>query len=139
MSPRLTRIIATLGPASSRQEVIDDLVAAGVDLFRLNFSHGDRDEHAQRIAQVRKAAASAGRHVAILQDLSGPKIRTGQMQEGGVQLRAGKHLIIQADNCVGTSERISTILPEIIPDLKIGDPVLVEFIYNLLIIISTDG
>jgi pyruvate kinase len=79
---RLTKIIATLGPASNTDAAIDELIAAGVDVFRLNFSHGTHDEHATLIRRVREAGERAGRHVAILQDLSGPKIRTGRLEDG---------------------------------------------------------
>ena len=74
---RHTKIIATVGPASSDEAVLDELIAAGVDVMRLNFSHGTHAEHAAVFDRIRKAAARADRHVAILQDLSGPKIRTG--------------------------------------------------------------
>ena len=70
---RLTKIIATIGPASSAESAIDALIAAGTDVFRLNFSHGTHEEHGATITRIRAAAARAGRHVAILQDLSGPK------------------------------------------------------------------
>ena len=77
---RQTKIIATLGPASSSPEVIDALLAAGVDIFRLNFSHGTHDSHAEVYRRVRDAAARRGCIVAVMQDLSGPKIRTGPLR-----------------------------------------------------------
>jgi pyruvate kinase len=78
---RHTRIIATLGPSTSTAESIQALVEAGVDIFRLNFSHGTRETHAALVAEVREASRKAGRFVAILQDLPGPKIRIGPMRE----------------------------------------------------------
>ncbi|MEZ5289284.1 MAG: pyruvate kinase, partial [Vicinamibacterales bacterium] len=90
---RHTKIIATLGPASSDERTIAALVDAGVDVFRLNFSHGTHAEHAARFATVRDLAARAGRHIAVLQDLSGPKIRTGVLAGGQpIELTAGQPL-----------------------------------------------
>jgi pyruvate kinase len=83
---RRTKIVATLGPASTDPEVLDALVAAGVDVVRLNLSHGVVDEHLQRMADVRAAAARAGRPVGILADLPGPKIRCGGFGDRGVHL-----------------------------------------------------
>ena len=79
---RHTKIIATVGPASSEPAVLDALIAAGVDIIRLNFSHGTQSEHAGHFHQVREAAKRADRHVAILQDLSGPKIRPAFSKAG---------------------------------------------------------
>ena len=79
---RHTKIIATVGPASSSEGVVRDLVASGVDVFRLNFSHGTHETHAAVIARIRTAAEMAHRPIAILPDLSGPKIRTGTLRDG---------------------------------------------------------
>jgi pyruvate kinase len=79
---RHTKIVATLGPASDSDDVLDQLMVAGVDVFRLNFSHGTHETHAATYARLRAAADRAGRTVAVLQDLSGPKIRTGRHAGG---------------------------------------------------------
>jgi len=93
---RHTKIIATLGPASSDPATIDALIAAGADVFRFNFSHGTQAEHAARFRMVHEAAARAGRHIPVLQDLSGPKIRTGRLEGGQpIALLAGQPLIIE--------------------------------------------
>src|SRR5689334_18201306 len=90
---RKTKIIATLGPASNTDATIAELMTAGVDVFRFNFSHGTREQHEEVIARVRGAASKCGRHVALLQDLSGPKIRTGTLHHGEpIQLKAGDPL-----------------------------------------------
>ena len=95
VSMRHTKIIATVGPASADSAVLDALIAAGVDVFRLNFSHGTQAEHAAAFDRIRAAAARAGRHVAILQDLSGPKIRTGRLVGGKADpAEAGDPLVI---------------------------------------------
>src|SRR5262245_54494530 len=92
---RRTKIIATVGPASDRDGVLDAMIAAGTDIFRLNFSHGTHDTQAAAFERVRKAAARAGREVGILQDLAGPKIRTGRLKGGQpLELGAGDSLIV---------------------------------------------
>jgi len=78
---RKTKIIATVGPATSTEGPLRDLIAAGVDVFRLNFSHGSHEAHGEVVARIRALAAEAGRSVALLQDLSGPKIRTGLLRD----------------------------------------------------------
>src|SRR5687767_1502493 len=80
---RHTKIVATVGPASTSPNVLEELLLAGVDVFRLNFSHGSHESHQTLYRAIREAAKSAARHVAIMQDLSGPKIRTGPMEGGG--------------------------------------------------------
>ena len=106
---RRTKIIATLGPASASRRVVDELIAAGVDVFRLNFSHGTRESHAVAIEDVRRAAQEAGRIVAVLQDLSGPKIRTGTLRGGApVPLEAGAELRIVVGDAPGDATRVST-------------------------------
>src|SRR3954447_532319 len=101
---RRAKIVATLGPATDGHEA--ELVAAGLDVARLNFSHGTQAEHARRCAAVRAAAASLGRWVAVMQDLQGPKIRIGQLAGGGpVQLEVGQQLVISTHEVMGTAER----------------------------------
>jgi len=106
---RRTRIIATLGPASSSDAVVADLIGAGVDMFRLNFSHGTHEGHAAVLERVRRAAAKAGRVVSVLQDLSGPKIRTGRLRGGTtLSLVPGERLTIAVGAFEGQAGRIST-------------------------------
>jgi pyruvate kinase len=139
-SPRLTRIIATLGPASSSQGVIDALVAAGVDLFRLNFSHGDHADHAERISQVRTAAARAGRPVGVLQDLSGPKIRTGRLVDGRpIPLEPGGTLVIAAGDFVGGPGRVSTTYAPLVASVSPGDRLLLDDGFVELRVEACDG
>src|SRR5437762_13186097 len=102
---RQTKIIATVGPASDSDAVLDALIAAGVDIVRLNFSHGTQQTHAATFARVRAAAKRAKREVAILQDLGGPKIRTGPVDGGRpILLEPGQLLRIAAGELPGTSE-----------------------------------
>jgi pyruvate kinase len=124
---RRTKIVATLGPASSAPATLDGLIAAGVDVFRLNFSHGTHDIHAVTFRAVREAAARAGRHVAILQDLSGPKIRTGRLTGGTpIELKDGDQLRLAAGDEEGTRERIFTPYAELIESAKPGDRLLLD-------------
>ena len=87
-----TKIIATIGPASSSPAMISKLIRAGMDAARLNFSHGDRKDHKLRIRLIRSEAAKAGKHIAIIQDLQGPKLRVGAMKDGGVKLGRGSEI-----------------------------------------------
>jgi pyruvate kinase len=86
---RLTKIIATLGPASGSEEILRAMIAAGLDVARLNFSHGTPDDHLVMLEKVRRISAEEKRHVAILQDLCGPKIRLGKVKGGKVELKEG--------------------------------------------------
>ena len=106
---RQTRIIATLGPSSATPDGVPALIAAGVDIFRLNFSHGSHDQHATSVRLVREAAAAASRQVAILQDLSGPKIRTGRLAGGtSIPLPAGSRLRITTGDEEGVEGHVYT-------------------------------
>src|SRR5260370_2761146 len=106
---RHTKIIATVGPASDSDRMIDDLIAAGTDIVRLNFSHGTHQSQGATYARVRQAARRAGREVAILQALGGPKIRTGRLEAGRpLQLRSGDPLVIATGDFVGGPGRGST-------------------------------
>lgn len=124
---RHTKIIATLGPASDSDAALDDLIAAGVDIFRLNFSHGTHETHAATLERVRAAADRAGRVVAVLQDLSGPKIRTGRLAGGQpLVLRPGDELRIATGDVEGGPGRISTRYAELARSVRPGDGLLLD-------------
>ena len=123
---RKTKIIATVGPASDRDDTIRGLIGAGVDVFRLNFSHGDHASHAATIARIREAAAAVDRPVAILQDLSGPKIRTGRLVSGPLQLAAGESLVIEVGGFAGERGRISTTYADLPKALRPGNTLLLD-------------
>jgi pyruvate kinase len=124
---RHTKIIATLGPSSSQPEVIDSLIAAGCDIFRFNFSHGTQADHAARFHQVRQAAARAGKHIAILQDLSGPKIRTGLLEGGRpISLKEGDSLVIAVGDEPGRAGRVSTTYAPLATAVSKGDQLLLD-------------
>jgi pyruvate kinase len=104
---RRTKIVATIGPASRDPDTLARMVEAGMDVARLNFSHGSREVHAENTERLREAASRAGRQVAILQDLPGPKIRIGLVQDDVAELKPGEKLIlICGSDEVGNGERI---------------------------------
>ena len=124
---RRTKIIATLGPASATPEKLDALIAAGADVFRLNFSHGTHDSHAATFACVRDAARRASRHIAVLQDLSGPKIRTGSLAGGQpLSLGAGDELRIAAGESAGGPGKVFTPYGPLIESAQPGDRLLLD-------------
>jgi pyruvate kinase len=137
---RYTKIIATLGPASDAEETIDALIATGVDVFRLNFSHGTHAEHAERCARVREAAARSGGRVAVLQDLSGPKIRTGRLEGGTpLQLARGDTLVLEIGDGVGGPGHVFTAYAPLALALSPGDRLLLDDGYLELRVVDVSG
>src|SRR4051812_765420 len=106
---RRTKIVATIGPASAHPETLVRMIEAGMDVARLNFSHGSHEQHAETAQKVREAAGRAGRPVALLQDLPGPKLRIGPLVEGTVELKVGDKVIFECgnDNGHGDARRMS--------------------------------
>jgi pyruvate kinase len=123
---RATKIVATIGPASSTQDVLTRMLAAGVDVVRLNFSHGTAADHEQRAKLVRSAAQALGREVAIMADLQGPKIRIGKLADGKVTLRAGQRFILDADCELGNEERVGLDYKELPRDVGPGAILLLD-------------
>jgi pyruvate kinase len=124
---RRTKIVATLGPASQSAERIAQLIAAGMDMARLNFSHGNHDDHGRTLSLVREAAQQAGRPVAIMQDLQGLKIRTGLLAGGQpVELLAGQPFSITTRLVPGSAEQVSTTYQELPHDLRPGETLLIS-------------
>lgn len=136
---RRTRIVATLGPASNNAEVIDGLIARGVDVFRLNFSHGSHDDHARTYAMVRDATARAGNDVAVLADLCGPKIRVGRMEGGAVELRDGTELTVTTREVVGTPDLVPSQYAGLPRDVRPGARVLLDDGKLELEVLAVDG
>ncbi|MDB5824829.1 MAG: pyk [Herminiimonas sp.] len=123
---RATKIVATIGPASSDIETLTRMVQAGVDVVRLNFSHGKAQDHIDRARMVREVAASCGREVAIMADLQGPKIRVGRFENGKVQLTKGATFILDAACELGNQEQVGLDYKELPRDLKVGDVLLLN-------------
>ncbi len=123
---RRTKIVATLGPASSDPAVLERMIAAGMDVARLNFSHGSAEQHVERAQQVRDIAARLGRTVGILVDLQGPKIRIGKFAEGSVTLAEGDAFILDADCELGDHERVGLDYKELPENVAAGDTLLLD-------------
>ena len=124
---RATKIVATLGPASSDPALLERMVRAGVNVVRLNFSHGKAQDHIDRAAEVRAAARRAGREVAIMADLQGPKIRVGRFADGAVQLVNGAAFVLDASRTEpGDAAGVGLDYKELPRDVRAGDLLLLE-------------
>lgn len=118
---RRTKIVCTVGPSTSSPETIRRLIASDVDVFRINFSHGDRSSHLNEMATIRRQAERLGRTVAILQDLPGPKIRVGKLKGGSADLTKGAEFVLRADPVLGDENQVSVNNPTIIRSVRKGD------------------
>ena len=136
---RRTKIVATLGPRSADAASIRALIIAGVDMFRLNMSHGTHAEHAAAIAHIREHAAAQERHTAILVDLCGPKIRTGRFRESPLTLVAGREVTITTRDVVGDAELIPSQYERIADDVRVDDRVLLNDGAVELRVLGVDG
>jgi pyruvate kinase len=123
---RLTKIIATMGPACGSAECIRALIKGGLDVARLNFSHGTHDEHLAMLKTIRAAAKELGRPIAIMQDLCGPKIRVGELKSPSVELANGATIRIQKQAIAGDEKTISCTYPQIVDDVQAGDRILIN-------------
>ena len=135
--PRATKIVATLGPSSSSPDILEAMIRAGVNVVRLNFSHGTAQDHADRANMVRDAAQRAGTEVAIMADLQGPKIRVGKFAHGKVQLTNGAPFVLDAARTEpGDEEGVGLDYKELPRDVKAGDTLLLN---DGLIVLKVDG
>ncbi len=126
-SPRRAKIVATIGPASNTEHVFRELVRTGLDVARLNFSHGTQPEKVKLIQMIRKVAAEGGKPICILGDLQGPKIRTGRLRNRiPVSLKSGQHLTITPRDVAGTSQVIGTTFPTLAENLEEGSRILLS-------------
>ncbi|MBB5894391.1 pyruvate kinase [Kutzneria kofuensis] len=136
---RRAKIVCTLGPATSTPEKMRDLVAAGMDVARMNFSHGSHADHKQVYDLVRTTAAESGRAVGILADLQGPKIRLGTFAGGPVEWRTGDVVRVTVDDVAGTHDRVSTTYKNLAKDAKVGDRLLVDDGKVGLVVTAVEG
>jgi pyruvate kinase len=136
---RRAKIVATLGPATASYENIRAIIDAGVDVCRMNLSHGTYDVHEEVYRNVRQAAADAGRSVAVLVDLQGPKIRLGKFEGGPYDLVEGDTLTITIEDIIGNKDISSTTYKGLPGDVKPGDPLLIDDGKVALRVVSTDG
>src|SRR3954449_5067749 len=123
---RRTKIIATLGPASSSPEILTRLFQAGADVFRLNFSHGTHDDHARRFAMIRQLEERFDRPIGILADVQGPKLRVGRFSGGRVFLQTGQPFQLDLNPTPGNAQRVNLPHPEIIEAASIGCSLLLD-------------
>jgi pyruvate kinase len=136
---RNTKIVATLGPASGSAAVLDKLIDSGLDVARLNASHGTHEEHLQRIQLTRQLAARKGANVGILLDLQGPKIRLGKFETGSAELESGAPFTLTVEPVLGNEQRASTGYPLLARDVKPGDRILLADGAAELRVLSTNG
>jgi pyruvate kinase len=132
---RATKIVATIGPASSDSDTLVRMIQAGVDVVRLNFSHGKAQDHIDRAQLVRDAAAKCGREVAIMADLQGPKIRIGKFENGKINLENGSKFILDADIAMGNQAQVGLDYKDLPRDLKANDVLLLN---DGLIVLTVD-
>jgi pyruvate kinase len=134
-----TKIVATIGPASMPKDILKDMFLNGLNVCRLNFSHGGYDDHSQVIKNVRELNDELGLNVALLADLQGPKIRTHEMENNGINLIPGNELKIVVDKVLGNSDRISINYPNLPKEVKSSERILLDDGKIVLEVISTDG
>jgi pyruvate kinase len=124
---RKTKIVATVGPASESKEMLTNFAKAGVNVFRLNFSHGTHEDHLQRLKTVREISEELDINLAVLQDLQGPKIRTQLVENNGVEIKAGNTLtFVMDETLMGTSERVGTTYTSMYLDVQVGERILMD-------------
>jgi pyruvate kinase len=125
---RRTKIVATLGPATDDPKVLDEVIAAGVDVVRLNMSHGSHDDHAQRADWVRNRARASGRQVGVLADLQGPKIRIGKFRDGAIELTPGDLFVLDTDCGLddGDQARVGVTYPTLHEEVSRGDTLVLD-------------
>ncbi|MFP7299521.1 pyruvate kinase [Neobacillus niacini] len=123
---RKTKIVCTIGPASESVEKLTQLIEAGMNVARLNFSHGDFQEHGQRIQNIREASKLTGKTVAILLDTKGPEIRTNNMVNGAIELKSGDNITISMTEVEGTTEKFSVTYPGLVEDVHVGSKILLD-------------
>jgi pyruvate kinase len=121
-----TKIVCTIGPASESVELLEKLIESGMNVTRLNFSHGSHEEHGQRIQNIRRAASNTNKTVAILLDTKGPEIRTNDMENGSIELTEGTTVIISMNEVLGTPEKFSITYSGLIEDVHVGSKILLD-------------
>ena len=137
---RKTKIICTIGPASEKPEVLDKMIEAGMNVARLNFSHGTHEEHLQRIEHIREAAARSGRPLAIMLDTQGPEIRTGLLKDGKIILQSGERFILTTREVPGDEQAVHVNYPNLPREVDKGITILLaDGLISLLVEETTDN
>jgi len=137
--PQKTKIVCTIGPATRSAATIRALVRAGMDVARLNFSHGTPDEHAEVLERVRAASKRFGVPVAVLQDLSGPKVRLGEVRDGACVLRPRRTVVLTVENVVGDEQCLSVSYKQLAAEVRPRQPILINDGAVRLSVVETDG
>lgn len=122
---RRTKIVCTIGPASDSVEILKEMMLAGMNVARLNFSHGTHEEHARRVENIRRAAQEVGKNVALMLDTKGPEIRTGPVREGQVMLEAGQRIVLTGREVPGDAREVSVTYPDLARQLRPGQRILI--------------
>ena len=123
---RRTKIVATIGPSTQSESVITELIKAGVTTFRLNFSHGDHEDHAERIKTIRKVSSELDLHIGILQDLQGPKIRLGRFKDGPVKVKKGDIFSLTSRNIECSNEIANVTYEKLTNEVSVGKRILLD-------------
>lgn len=134
-----TKILATIGPASNNYEMIKSLAMAGANVFRLNFSHGSHEVHQEVIKIIRQVNKEMNCNLGILQDLQGPKIRVGEVENNGVEIKPGDKITITNDPVVGTATLVSTVYKNLPQDVQTGEHILIDDGNLEVVVNDTDG
>ncbi|MGK0334870.1 MAG: pyruvate kinase, partial [Paraglaciecola sp.] len=134
-----TKIVATVGPACSSYEGLKGLILAGVDVFRLNFSHGTHDVHGETIERIVQLNEELNTHVSILADLQGPKLRVGKMEGEGLPVAEGQIVTFTNTECIGNAERVYMSYPQFAQDVAVGERVLVDDGTLVFEVVETNG
>lgn len=126
MNYRKTKIVATIGPATSSKKMLKKIINKGVNVCRINFSHGTHDDHKQVIDSIREINQELGTHTAILADLQGPKIRVGKIQDYGFELRSNQEITFTTKKCIGTKEKVYISYKQFPQDVYVGETILLD-------------
>ena len=132
-----TKIVATLGPATSSPDVLEQMIRAGVNIFRINFSHGAHDVISQAVHHIRELNRKLNTNVGLLADLQGPKLRIGEVEKG-TELEPGKEILITTRECVGNPGKVYITYPQFPKDVEVGNLILIDDGKILLRAVSTN-
>lgn len=134
-----TKIVATIGPTSDNKDTLREMIQKGMNIARINFSHGSHEQHLKVIKMIRELNEELGTHVGILGDLQGPKIRLGDVQDGGIEVNDGEHLEITTTECTGDNACVHITYPSFPSDVRAGDKILINDGKLVVEAVESDG
>jgi pyruvate kinase len=126
MNTKKTKIVATIGPVSANERTLTEMVRAGLDVIRINFSHGDFKEHEPKVVLARQISEKLGKPIAVMQDLSGPKFRIGDFYQERVQLKTGELITLTPEKIIKNKKRVSINYPTLSEELKVGNIIMID-------------